>query len=193
MSQSLEWRLARTFVRCYSLVLLIGFSQATIGPIFGFWITGFNRSGLISPLIWGGSNLGLWLATISTLIAWLAAVVILWRYSNKIADKLAGTHDSTIEGEQLDFPFDVGVGLAGLIFLVEGLKNLAGDAVAWYFTEPDPIYHNRPPGVVDVRHLAIYSAEAILGLVLFVGAKSIVKGIMKLRGMPPASDEEDAV
>ena len=54
MSQSLEWRLARTFVRCYSLVLLIGFSQATIGPIFGFWITGFNRSGLISPLIWGG-------------------------------------------------------------------------------------------------------------------------------------------
>ena len=192
MNRSLEWRLARTFVRCYSLVLLMSFIQAAIGPIFGFWITGFNRSGLIRDPSGEISNLGLWLATISTLTAWLVAVVILWYYSDKIANKLAGTHDSTIEGEQVDFPFDVGVGLAGLIFLVEGLKNLAGDAVAWYFTEPDVTYYNRRPGIVDARHLAIYSAEAILGLVLFVGAKSLVRAIMKLRGMPPTQDEAEA-
>jgi hypothetical protein len=192
MNQSLEWRLARTFVRCYSLVLLISFTQAIIGPMFGFWMPGYTTSGVI----WDRSivpTLGIWLATISTLGVWLASIVILWFYSNRIADKLAGTHDSAIKGEQLDFPFDVGVGLAGLIFLVEGLKNLAGVAVAWYFVEPDTFVAYHPPGVVDIRHLAGYSAEAILGLVLFVGAKSIMKGIMKLRGMPPSTDEDEAV
>ena len=192
MNQSLEWRLARTFVRCYSLVLLINFTQAIIGPIFGRWMPGYTTSGVIwDPTM--VSNLGVWLATIATLAVWLAAIVILWLYSNKVADKLAGTNDSSVKDEQIDFPFDVGVGLAGLIFLVEGLKNLAGVAVARAFSEPEPFLSAHPPGVVDVRHLAIYSAEAVLGLVLLVGAKSLVRGLMKLRGMPPAPDEEDAV
>jgi hypothetical protein len=187
MSQSLEWRLARTFVRCYSLVLLINFSHAIVGPMFGFRFVGYTSAGAI----W---DPGFLLATISTLGVWLTSIVILWFFSDKIANKLTGTQDSTTEGEQFDFPFDVAVGLAGLIFLVEGLKNLAGDAVAWYFSKNDsPLGSYRPPGVVDVRHLAVYSAEVILGLVLFVGAKSIVKGIMKLRGMPPATEEGDAV
>src|SRR5437773_6377936 len=137
MNQSLEWVLARTFVRCFSLVLLINFTQAIIGPMFGLWTPGYATSGVI----WDRSTvstLGVWLATISTLGVWLAAIVILWLYSNKVADKLTGTNDSTIEDERIDFPFDVGVGLAGLIFLVEGLKNLAGVAVAWRFSEPDP-------------------------------------------------------
>jgi hypothetical protein len=74
------------------------------------------------------------------------------------------------------------------------LKNLAGDAVAWYFSKTDsPLGSYRPPGALDERHLAINSAEVILGLVLFVGAQSIVKAITKLRGMPPATDEGDAV
>ena len=187
MSQSLEWRLAKTFVRCYSLVLLINFTHAIVGPMFGFRFVGYTSYGAI----W---DPGLLLATISTLGVWLASIVILWFFSDKIANKLTGTHDSTTEVEQIDFPFDVTVGLAGLIFLVEGLKNLAGDAVAWYFSKTDSLIGPyRPPGVVDVRHLAVYSAEVILGLILFVGAKAIVKGIMKLRGMPPTTDEEDAV
>lgn len=187
MSQSLEWRLARTFVRCYSLVLLINFTHAIVGPLFGFRFVGYTSSGAI----W---DAGLLLATISTLGVWLASIVILWFFSDRIANKLTGTHDSVTENEQIDFPFDVAVGLAGLIFLVEGLKNLAGDAVEWYFSKTDsPLGSYRPPGVVDVRHLAVYSAEVILGLVLFVGAKSIVKGIMKLRGMPPATEDGDAV
>ena len=60
MSQSLEWRLARTFVRCYSLVLLINFTHAIVGPLFGFRFIGYTSQGAI----W---DLGLWLGTISTL------------------------------------------------------------------------------------------------------------------------------
>lgn len=192
MNQSLEWRLARTFVRCYALVLLVSFTQAIIGPIFGLWMPR-----LIGPgVIWDQSvvsTLGVWLATIFTLGVWLASIVILWIFSDKAADRLAGVHDSALEGEHLDFPFGAGVGLAGLIFLVEGLKNLAGIAVAWRFRERGQFVGSDLPGEVDVKHLALYSAEAILGLVLFVGAKSIVKGILKLRGMPPSVDEVDAV
>jgi hypothetical protein len=150
-----------------------------------------------SGLVWGKTfvpALAVWLATITALGTWLAAIVILWRYSDRVADRLAGSKGSAAQGERLDFPFDMGVGLAGLIFLIEGLKNVAGIAVALCFIERDEfVAAYRPRGLVDVGHLAVYSAEAILGLVLFVGARPIVKGIMKLRGMPPRADDEDAV
>src|SRR5262245_47336301 len=113
MNQSLEWRLARTFVRCYSLVLLVNFTQAIIGPLFGFWMPEYFNSGLV----WGKTfvpALAVWLATITALGTWLAAIVILWRYSDRVADRLAGSKGSAAQGERLDFPFDMGVGLAGL-------------------------------------------------------------------------------
>ena len=129
---------------------------------------------------------------ISSLVTWLAAVLILWRYSDKIANRLAPTSGSDLERTQLDLPFDVGVGLAGLIFLVEGLKSLTGEAATWYFSKSDTFPYARRTGVIDVRHLAVAFAEAIIGLVLFVGAKSLTQGILKLRGMPPPTDEQDA-
>jgi hypothetical protein len=185
MNQSLEWRLARTFVRCYALVLIISLVQALFGPLFAL-LTTANYAGGPDEL-WKIRAVG-----ISSLVAWLAAVVILWFYSNRIADKLAGTNDSTIEGERVDFPFDAGVGLAGLIFLIEGLKGLAGESAAWYFSKSNTFPYGRPAGVVDVRYLAVSATEAIVGLVLFVGAKSLVQGIMRMRGMPQSTEDEDA-
>ena len=182
MNQSLEWRLARTFVRCYSLVLFISLIQAIFGPFFSLFMTNYANS---PEEMWK-----IRATAISGLCASLAVIVILWRYSDRIANKLAVIHDGPVEAERIDFPFDVGVGLAGLIFLVDGLKALAGEAAAWYFSKSDTFPYNRPPGIVDVRHLAVYSAETIIGLVLFVGAKTLLQGILKLRGMPPSTGEQ---
>jgi hypothetical protein len=114
MNQSLEWRLARTFVRGCSLVLFISLIQALFGPIFALLATNYATN---PEDLWKMRAVA-----ISSLAAWLAAVIILWRYSNKVADKLAGAQDSASEGDHLDFPYDVGVGLAGLIFSVEGMN-----------------------------------------------------------------------
>jgi|SRR5215471_3197641 len=183
MNNSLEWRLARTFVRCYSLVLILNLVQAGFGPIFAL---------IMSE--WEGAEL--WkvrLVLISSLIVWLSAIAILWFYSDKIADKLAGSSGNSNEREPRDFPFDVGVGLAGLIFLVEGLKGSAGEAVAWYFSKSNRFPFDRPAGVVRERYLAASVAEIIVGLILFVGARPLVRGIMKLRGMPESTQDEHPI
>jgi len=159
--------------------------QALFGPIYAMFGTNYVNS---PEDMWTMRAIA-----ISSLVAWLAAVIGLWRFSNKIADKLTGTQNSSSDAEHVDFPFDVGVGLAGLVFLVEGLKGLSGEAAAWYFSRSDTFPFVRPSGVVDVRHLAVYSAEAVFGAILFVGAKSILTGIMRLRGMPQPAEDEDAV
>jgi len=184
MNRSLEWRLARTFCRCYALVLILSLVQAGFGPLLALVMT--------KDTYGQGEPWKLRLVLISMLVVWLAAVIVLWFYSGKVADRLTGTGDSSIEDERPDFPFDVGVGLAGLIFLVQGLKGSAGEAAAWYFSKSDTFSFRRPAGVVNVRFLAASATEAIVGLVLFVGARSLVRGIMRLRGMPQSTEDEQA-
>jgi hypothetical protein len=186
MNDSLEWRLARTFVRCYSLVLVLNLVQAGFGPLFTLIMVRDDYGQ-------GGELWQIRLVLISSLIVWLSAIAILWFYSDKIADKLAGSSGNSNQGEPRDFPFDVGVGLAGLIFLVEGLKGSAGEAAAWYFSKSNTFPFSRPAGVVKERYLAASVAEIIVGLILFVGARPIVRGIMMLRGMPESTRDEHAV
>jgi len=192
MNRSLEWRLARTFCRCYSLVLILSLVQASFGPLFALLMTsdGFGQREMWTLRV----------VLIFTLVAWLGAVAVLWFYSDKIADRLAGTGERWFEDERRDFPFDVAVGLAGVIFLVQGLKGSASEAAAWYFSKhmmatPGQLSDSlpyRPQGIVNVRFLAASVAETIIGLVLFVGARSLVQGIMKLRGMPQSTEDEEA-
>src|SRR5258708_38410803 len=134
MNQSLEWRLARTFVRCYSLVLAISLVQVFFGPIFALLAT---NSATNPEDLWKVGAVAF-----SSLVAWLAVVLLLWRYSDRIANKLAPTSISGDEGKEFDFPFDVSVGLAGLIFLVEGLKGLTGEAAGWYLSKSDSFPYN---------------------------------------------------
>ena len=191
MNRSLEWRLARTFVRCYALVLLMTFVQTVIGPILGLVL-----SESVSTRDWERSHslqdLGPPIVTITTLLVWLAVTATLWLYSGRIADRLAGTHESAVEGETLDFPFDLGVGLAGLIFMVEGLQSISREFAYWYTSKSEVFPYQRAGGLVSSRFVA-YSVGAILGLVLFVGARPIVDAIGRLRGMPLPTDETGVV
>lgn len=192
MNRSLEWRLARTFCRCYALVLILNLVQAGFGPLFGLLMT--------SDTFGQGEPWQLRVVLIFTLVVWLGAAMVLWFYSDKVADRLAATGDIFVVDERRDFPFDVAVGLAGLIFLVQGLKGSASEAAAWYFSKhmmatPGQLSDTlpyRPQGIVNVRFLAASVAETIIGLVLFVGARSLVRGIMKLRGMPQSTEDEEA-
>ncbi len=74
---------------------------------------------------------------------------------------------------------------------MNGLKELLGDGIVWYFSKMKEFPYTRPAGIVSTRQLVIASAEAVLGLILFVGAKPLVRGIMKLRGMPKQANVQD--
>ncbi len=124
----------------------------------------------------------------------LVLAVPLWLYSGSIADRVAGSGNAAVEDERLEFPFELGVGLIGLVFLVQGASGLAGEAVDSFLSGSGSVFGTiRPSGVVEARDVAVFSTEAALGLVLFVGADAIVGGIRFLRswrGRTP-DDAED--
>ncbi|MGH9764237.1 MAG: hypothetical protein ACREDR_06605 [Blastocatellia bacterium] len=183
MNQPLEWRLARTFVRGYALVLLVTLTRAIFGPLLSLFA---NADSTTQPNLWASR-----VAAAASVASTSAAILILWSYSSKIATRLAGPSETVTESEsrQVDVPFDLGVGLAGLIFLVEGLTGIAGEAAVWLINKREQSVFTYPAGRVDTRALAGFSAEAVIGVILFVGAKAIVNGILTLRGMRPPADE----
>lgn len=184
MDQLLEWRLARTLVRCYALLLLVTLTRAIFGPLLSLFA---NADSTTKPDLWTYR-----VAAAASVVSTSAAILILWSYSSKIATRLAGPSESVTEseGRQVDVPFDLGVGLSGLIFLVEGVIGIAGEAAVWLINKREQSIFTYPAGRVDTRALAGFSAEAVIGLILFVGAKSIVNGILSLRGMRPSTDEQ---
>jgi len=182
MNKPLEWRLARTFIRGYALVIFFSFIQELAGPLLAFITRNYSEA---FEDVWVMK-----VFLIISLIVPLVIMILLWRYSDKFANLLAGKPEPVSESEPSDFPFDVGVGLVGLVFLVQGLKGLADEGVSWYFRRFSVLAYYRPEETLNVRNLIVYSVEAILGLILFVGAKSLVRGLLKLRGMPPPTDDQ---
>ena len=85
----------------------------------------------------------------------------------------------------MEVRFELGVGLTGLVFFIQGASGLVGEAVDSYLSRSGLVFGAvRATGTVEARDLAVFSIEAALGLVLFVGADAIVQGVRRLRGMP---------
>ncbi len=79
MNRSIEWRLARAFLRCYSLLVFVSLINTSFGQLFGaFFIKGIDPAVAASNRAYAGGYI----------LCGLVTAVLLWSFSDRIADKL---------------------------------------------------------------------------------------------------------